>query len=688
MWIIVQSEPTNANENRFVKLIDQKSAPCDPKLGSTRINQIFGLGEENSKIIDNTSDIYFYHFENAFRVLGRLKEKSSELLKNCIYFNSGLASIIFFVPSKKIFTEFEQIIGNEINYDFEKWILIDGKITEIRFQKSNKKIDGTLDLSFVNYEHLPLNDRTIIDEFYVTMNMIIPKIVELMPAETSKIKRLLEEANNLIKEIKYLYDFEGSVPDGIEYTEDKLRDPKINLQIRHQSLDRIIQINSALSYISTQAFSGAIPIFERRSLIRRSSLFGIGSAISALNNIARHIENAFSTISIKSIILQHMPKAAELPGLDILPSYDNTDWSENSVDTFKSNQEKENNYYKLPYYSGRLGYRETEYSISAALQSITSGAGLEWSLMTITHEMLHGHVREILSTIFFESPKIERNELRRTIYNKFVSQLNKKKVKINLLDSIRNLILLYATMSNNHGSLTINKPYPGDFEVKLIDEESTWSILEQEYRNISEIFVHTLDLHYFYAGRVSIYVPLIWCSWIEIPHINGDLRQYILRTLLSISSKEEGNSIQRFNISITRFIELLDKYKDSHLSSPIIREIIDILNNRELLEKNYFSAFKISLILVDLAIKIFHSGSIRSNLFHDPFVKWKKDETDEEGFEEKFEYTLPNGFVDEKIESPIAYLLFRMTEILNSNSSSIELEKETTLLILALNSSN
>lgn len=688
MWLIVQSEESNLNKYRLINLSDQKSAPRFSNMDSVRINKIFGLGEENINIINDTTEIYLYNFKNAFRVLGRLNEKSSVLLKNCIYFNSGIASVILFVQNPKILKEFKNIIGKEVNKDYEKWTITNNRISEIEFNETKNNNNPKLILTYVNYDHLPLNDRSIIDEFYVTMNMIIPKIVQLMPDETSKIKQLLREANILIEEIKYLYDFDGNVPDGIEYSEAELRDPKINLQIRHQGLDRIIQINSALSYISTQAFSGAIPIFERRSLIRRSSLLGIGSAILALNNIARHIETAFSTISIESIILQQMMIAAELPGLENLPIYNSKEWAESSVDSFNTNLHHEVNYYKLPYFSGRLGYRETEYSISAAIQSITSGAGLEWSLMTITHEMLHGHVRKILSTIFYETAKINRDELRKLIYTRFVSQVNKRKGKIKLLDSLRNLFLLYATLSNSHGSLTVIKTYPGDFKIKIFDEELTWSILEQEFRNISEIIVHTLDLHYFYAGRVSIYVPLIWCSWIEVPHINGDLRQYILRTLLSISSKEEGNAIQRFKISKTRFIEILDKHKDSHLNSPIIKEIIEILNNDDLMEHNYFSAFKISLIIVDMAIKIFHSGKIRSNLFHDSFVKWKYDETDEEGFEEKFEYTLPDGFVDEKIESPIAYLLSRMIEMLNSNSRNTELERETTLLILALNSSN
>lgn len=506
-----------------------------------------------------------------------------------------------------------------------------------------------------------------------------------MPSELTKIKKLIFEINDLISELIYLSNFKGDVhPSLSEYSVEDLKDKNLSQIIKHQILDRIIQVNSALSFVSTQAFSGAIPILERRSIIRRSSLLGIGSAILALNRIAKFIENCFLRIPIDSIITQSMAKGKPLEGSNELPIYKSNDWNNNSVDTFYNGEASDDKYIKLPYFSGRLGFRETEYSISAAIQSISSGANLEWSLMTLTHEMLHGHVRIIIDSIFFGSDKLKEKENWDSFYKHFEQCINKKDHNLYLVDSIRNVIFTYCCLTKTHGSLTSKPPNNTDrYNFELPCQKDLWSILEMEHRNISEIFVHILDLDYFYASRVSVYIPLIWSSWIGVPQVSGNTRQYMLRSILTIASKIEDEPYERFNKSVERLKELLLKYVDTKLNNPIIKEIIDILGNKDLLMHEYFLPFKSSLIIVDLVTKVFISSNIRGGLFTDNFVEWSKDE---ENFEKIFSYNLPNGFNDETIKSPIAYLLDRMIKVLNSSLQIDDLERETLLQFLAINS--
>lgn len=132
----------------------------------------------------------------------------------------------------------------------------------------------------MDYVSLPLTERSLIDEFKITIKLLLLKLTTHMPFELPKIQSLIEEVNKLITELVYLNNTVGTAPDTLsEFSPEDLTGKKINQAIRHQNIDRLIQINSALSYVSTQAFSGAIPILERRSLIRRNSLLGIGSAI-------------------------------------------------------------------------------------------------------------------------------------------------------------------------------------------------------------------------------------------------------------------------------------------------------------------------------------------------------------------------------------------------------------------------
>ena len=179
--------------------------------------------------------------------------------------------------------------------------------------------------------------------------------------------------------------------------------------------------------------------------------------------------------------------------------------------------------------------------------------------------------------------------------------MNKRPSDEKLDDSIRNVILCYCCHTYSHGSLTVKKASKGKiFAIPDLPKDELWNTFESEFRNISEIFVHVLDLHYFYAGRVSIYIPLIWCSWIAVPHINGDIRQYVLRSLLAIASKEDGDVFTRFNSSISRFVDILRKYEKDKLNFPIIPEIIANLDNKDKAYQLYFTAFKASLIIVDL----------------------------------------------------------------------------------------
>src|SRR5208337_301797 len=106
--------------------------------------------------------------------------------------------------------------------------------------------------------------------------------------------------------------------------------------------------------------------------------------------------------------------------------------------------------------------------------------------------------------------------------------------------------------------------------------EDLWLAYEAEYRNISEIFVHVLDLHYFYCSSLSHYVPLIWRSWSTVPQVWGDIRQYILRTLLVVAAKTDGTPYERFGLARARLIELLKPLQADHGSrgGPVIGEAL------------------------------------------------------------------------------------------------------------------
>lgn len=657
---------------------------------SFRTSPVFPLNDDFVKPDFDSCSLYFYCFYPAFPALGRIQNNGSKQLINRICYSIGLASVLLISEKEELHKELLDIVTSA-PHSFEIWRVKKQKIIDISPHVNENQNCDLQPQKIHNYKELPLTAKAVVDEFVCSIALIVPKVALHVPYELEVFVRLVNQVNELIDELVYLHSFEGQLPETLsEYSEQILKqDTSLSETITYQNLDRLIQINAALSYVSTQAVSGAVPIFERRSLIRRNSLLGIGTAIIALNNLTRSIELAFSQHSIEDIIADRMSDAKPLSGLEELPKYDASGWARNhSVDRWANKIEPREWYPKLPYYSGRLGFREAEHAISAAIQTLTAGASLEWSLLTLTHEILHWHVRKIFALIFQGDKDRLPEKKRKEFYRRYEASVIKKQLADETqLDSLRKIILTYCCRTITHGSLTRMPPKPqpiedsGVREIKrdflLPDPESLWQILEIESRNINEIWVHILDLHYFYASRISIYIPLIWQSWAAIPHVKGDLRQYILRSLLTISAKIDGKPYSRFKVCVDRLRELLED-----IDVPLVRAVIDYLNDEQQTER-MFESFTASLILVDLVNKVLVSQEIRGTLLSDMHVNWV---AEEDGFEQKFEYKLPKGFVEEKIEKPAAYLLDRIVRRLREPETKVALEAETAKLFLACSS--
>ena len=664
---------------------------------SFRTSPIFPLRQDFVKPDLSSCYFYFYFFDPAFPVLGRLLNIGSDKLTKRLWYTIGLASILLITEDPELNKELLGLAPFPPR-DVEFWTVKDSNIAQVSCEFTGEKQYHPEKLKVCSYEGLPVTARAIVDEFVATISLIVPKVAMHMPSELETFLRLVGQINELIEEVVYLVNPKGAPPATLdEYSEERLQaDKSLGERIMYQDLDRLIQVNSALSYVSTQALSGAVPILERRSLIRRYSLLGIGTAILALNRIARSIELAFSQFPIEDIIADRMADATPLPGLESLPAYDPSNWLQNhSVNRWADKVKPRIWYPKLPHYSGRLGFRETEYTISAAIQVLTGGASLEWSLLTVTHEMLHGHVRNLLTLLFQGDIKQMPEDKSKLFYERYRAHLlNESLTDHNELDSLRSIVLAYCCLTITHGSLT-RKPLPENQIVTTRDsseivreisrgfylpsQEKIWKIFEAEYRNISEIFVHVLDLHYFYGSRLSAYIPLIWRSWAAVPHVRGDLRQYILRSLLIISVTASGSPYERFNTCAERLNELLRKHIEGILDIPLIKELRSYLADTKLREALFYP-FSASLILVDTVNNLFVSRVIRGKLLGDPLVHWVSDEAD---FEETYEYRLPEGFSEEIVQRPAAYLLDRVLRQLQQSELPGNLEAETAKLILA-----
>jgi hypothetical protein len=633
---------------------------------------------------------YFLCFDPAFSAIAKILETASIGWKSEMLFTLGLASIVVVSHDPHILETIGTIGGVEPTAT-EVWEVVAGELVSVNCKCAPQSPVITV-RKLPDYRALPLPARTVVDEFVASISLLIPKVAAQMPGEVTTFLELNRLVDELITEMVYAAKPNGAPPETIsEYAEADFAGSSLGETIVFQNTDRLVQINAALAYLSTQALSGAVPILERRSLIRRYSLLGVGSATLALTRIARSIERAFAAGAVETILVERGGQAAPLPGLDRLPEYDAAEWAGSSVNRWAGKVAARKPYPKLPYFSGRLGFRETEYTISAALQSLAAGADPEWSLLTVTHEMVHGHVRNILSLLFQGSPSQAPEQKWQEFYERFEQKLAGTGPQgESFLDSLRDIVFAYCCLSITHGSLTREPDgwrAPGTREVSyrflLPNSEVLWSVFEAESRNISEVLVHVLDLHYFYLSSLSAYVPLVWRSWAKLPQVKGDLRQYLLRSLLVVSTKSKGTSYERFREARARLRELLETASPNATTGrATIEAAIQTLRDDVESEKLFYS-FSASLLLVDLANHILTSNTIRGALFGgDAHLEIRNHES---SFEDWLDYTLPDGFVDDVVVAPAAYIADRMAKRLES-VDSVPLELETVRMFLACSS--
>jgi hypothetical protein len=665
----------------------------------SRVSPIFPVVDD-FKVPGDDYNICYMSCDSAFTVLGKVLRKGSKELRECVFFSVGLASVIVITDDLSLMGEVKSFCLEKLKW-YEVWSIKSGVIAKI--DPYFEKVDSVSCADVLNdispYAVLPCVIRAIIDEFIANMSMLLPKIMLHMSWELDVFTSLCGHVNELIEELVFLFEKERdmSVPESLgDYVkQDFLDDPSLKDRIVHQNVVRIIQVNSALSELSVQALSGAIPILERRSILRRYSLLGIGSAIMALTKIARSIESVFSKFPIEDIISDRMQDAAALSGLSALPHYDDNAWNLQSVNKWADRFVEKRSNPKLPYFSYPLGFRESEYSISAAVQSIIGGSDLEWSLLTITHEMVHGHVRHIVARLFEGDPDQNESLKWDGFYARYRDKLSGRLHDETLLDSLRFIVFTYCCWTTTCGSMTREYKKMSDAEIAAegsvsikglsmefyvpVSTAVLRKIMSHEWRNINELFVHILDFYYFYGGRLEAFIPLIWYTWSSVPQVRGDLRQYILRSILTIAVTVEGDPMSRFIEAFDIFKELLNKYFIDESSCPIIFDVKAYLKHVDLFEK-FFKPFSASLILIDMIRSVFYCEKIRVSLMDDPNIQYIDDETRRE---QRIKYMFSEDFVDEVVQRPAAYLLDRMLNKLEIRGDAVRVEKETSMMLLA-----
>lgn len=657
--------------------------------GPFRVSPVFPLNERSWSASPplssgSTTTIEFHDVPSGFRALARLTAKLADDDLVPFAFNIGTVPVISLSAGGPQYDTVAGVVG--VDYPFERWVVgPDGLLLDVQARPYHPHDGPPTEVAALvercgvtarsrgGYENLPDDARGVVDEFVGSIDTLIPELASTFPSELLRVERLVAEVNRLIAML---------ISSGTTLSEDQQREA-------HQIVDRIVQVNSSLSYVSSQYTAGAIPILTRRALVRRYSLLGVGTAAKALVYLLESVNFALAEGQVESTISKKFRAqlSKPLPGLVVAHGHDPSHWADFNVDRQRDDEAGSVvRRTKMPFFSGRLGFRETEFAISAALQSLWSGDALEWNLVTMTHEILHGHVRHVLQHIFeeFEGAPEGFDRLR----EKLVEVWKHRDVDLSTLESIQIAILSYCAQVPLWGSMTTEPRVDklmamgqdGGDPMPIPSSKVLRSILEAEHRNVSEIFVHVLDLHYIFGGDLVPYLQSLWRSWGAVPSVGGDLRHYVLRSLVAAASTTTGRARKRFDDSVALLREAVADAVPSYSAYDLSPQVEAYLNNGE--EDSLYFPFEASLRLVDLVRHVLVSGHVRRALLADDDLVELEESS---GPEPRLVYNLRElEMVEAGVKSATAFLWDRTARLLKGEVSSPDVERRTAWVLLAL----
>jgi hypothetical protein len=313
----------------------------------------------------------------------------------------------------------------------------------------------------------------------------------------------------------------GILPDDLSRFDRQLRSAVASPRLNDLSRQGLLTVaNAALSRFSSQTFSGVSPILETESHYWTHSLLGVGVGSLALQQTRRFVENVFSEADIPRRLrrLAHVPPhPSPLTELGALHAF----WE--SQPLFASPLEEvgtpdDPTLPLLTFFSARDGFRSTEISLSAPLETVSSCNTICWTLLTITHEMTHSLMGAILAQLLprpDDQPSLERT----------LKLLDESATPSSLLDQIHEYC--------GYAFLKMSLPSSNEYNPTV---EEFADLLRRGVGALNELLTHVFDFLYFYRGDAKLYIKAVWESWAVIPNIADRVADYLVRCLCALHS--------------------------------------------------------------------------------------------------------------------------------------------------------
>lgn len=343
------------------------------------------------------------------------------------------------------------------------------------------------------------------------------------------------------------------------------------------SLPWLVTVNAHLSRYSSQTFSGVSPITGTECHFWTHSLLGVGTATQALVRIRRFIEGAVGEVdwmdklqTLKQVPYAQYQKADKMRA----PLYQRhagavSEWGdlEDIVAGQYAKAVAEDTGPRLPLvvcFSGRDGFRSTQFSLSAPLEVISGCNTFGWSPMTLTHEVCHVWVTGILGTLF---QNLDSEDERRRLGALF----NGERAPENLFEELQ--LAMNFCIGGLYRELR-------EMDMHATIEETWFEVFEAVQASLNELLTHVMDYQFFFHRDDVKYVQAIWLSWDTIPNIKHRLGEYIVRSASALLSGSINNA-QAVPTALARLEALLTDLVAKHNNGRYLPEALAMLQNNK-----------------------------------------------------------------------------------------------------------
>lgn len=463
-------------------------------------------------------EILFLFLVDPVSALATIEGSWVRAERSCVFITHGHASVGVITPDLSLIEKSKGLLGE--HGGFEQWSVRHGVLEPHGVQVAEPSPSRQIEVALEVPDELSYEAATQLRQLASNLSALAPIAERYFPEFAPTLDAFVDHAATSVEQLLALDDATS------------LR----AVQERHQVVSGLVELNAGISMLYAQAGGGSVPLLRPSSAVAEYSLLGIGHAWRGLFGLYRNLHKVFTEAALLDALDGVFRGGHSVRSLVLRDAPNFDDWYQSSA------RLSEQNYGRAAapqwrghavYFSGRQGFHETYGTMSAAWQAVHASASREWSLLTLSHEFVHAHVRDLVAWIF------DRADFDQLVSNWTCTEKLpvKEAMQLAILSSLRYVAIVRGQLDGIDTSSDIIDI--ADWEAVPTASELERLAQGRSRRYAHEIFVHVLDFLYIYGGNEDRYVKAIWGSWSHVPSVSRRLHHYVLRTLCALSGSRD-----------------------------------------------------------------------------------------------------------------------------------------------------